>query len=123
MATVLIVDDELSIRRMLGYMLRKTNHTVLAASGGKEALEKLATYPVNVLLLDLAMPEIGGMAVLKQLRTSPTYRELPVIVLTAAANETQRVAALEAGADKFLNKLSQPDDLLRAIDDVLHKAA
>ena len=123
MATVLIVDDELSIRRMLGYMLRKTEHTVLAASGGEEAMEKLATYPVNVLLLDLAMPEIGGMAVLKALRTSPTYRDLPIIVLTAAANETQRIAALKAGADKFLNKLSRPDDLLSAIDEVLHKTA
>lgn len=105
MATVLIVDDELSIRRMLGYMLRKTEHTVLAASDGAEALGKLAAHPVNVLLLDLAMPEVDGMAVLKQVRASEAYSDLPVIVLTAVANERQRVAALEAGADKFMNKL------------------
>jgi two-component system chemotaxis response regulator CheY len=122
MATVLIVDDELSIRRMLGYMLRKTKHTVLAASDGKEALEKLATYPVNALLLDLALPDTDGIAVLQQLRATPAYRDLPIIVLTASSDEHQRVDALEAGADMFLNKLARPDDLLKAIDQVLRKA-
>lgn len=119
MATVLIVDDELSIRRMLGYMLRKTQHTVLAASDGEEALNKLATYPVDVLLLDLAMPDIDGMAVLHQLRTTPGYRNLPVIILTASSDEHQRVEALGAGANMFLNKLVRPDELLEAIERVL----
>ncbi len=122
MATLLIVDDELSIRRMLGYMLRKTKHTVLAASDGEEALEKLATHSVNALLLDLALPDTDGIAVLQQLRATPAYRDLPVIVLTASSDERQRADAFAAGADMFLNKLARPDDLLGAIDQVLRRA-
>lgn len=121
MATVLIVDDELSIRRMLGYMLRRTQHTALLAGSGEEALAMLDAHTVDVLLLDIAMPLMDGLAVLQQLRATPAYHDLPVIVLTADTNEHKRIAALDAGADLYLNKLTRPEELLVAIDQVLLK--
>ncbi len=121
MTTVLVVDDELSIRRMLGYMLGKTDYTVLMASDGKEALEKLATNSVNVLLLDVAMPNMDGITLLRHLRAMPDYKTLPVIMLMASSDETKRAKALDAGANIFLNKLIRPSELLAAIDRSVQK--
>ena len=116
MTTVLVVDDELSIRRMLGYMLGKTNYKVLMASNGEEALEKLATNPVSVVLLDIAMPNMDGLTVLRHMRAMPNYQKLPVIMLTASLDEMKRAKAIDAGANIFLNKLIKPSELLAAID-------
>lgn len=116
MTTVLVVDDELSIRRMLGYMLGKTNYTVLMASNGEEALEKLANNPVSVVLLDIAMPNMDGLAVLRHMRAMPNYQKLPVIMLTASSDEVKRAKAMDAGANVFLNKLIKPSELLAAIN-------
>jgi len=122
MTTVLVVDDELSIRRMLGYMLGKTDYTVLMASDGEEALEKLAANPVNVLLLDVAMPNMDGLTLLRHVRAMPDYQALPIIMLTASNDEVKRAKALNAGANLFLNKLVKPSELLAAINQTVQKA-
>jgi len=122
MTTVLVVDDEVSIRRMLGYMLGKTNYTVLMASDGEEALEKLAANPVNVLLLDVAMPNMDGLTLLRHVRAMPDYQALPIIMLTASNDEAKRAKALNAGANLFLNKLVKPSELLAAINRSVQKA-
>lgn len=122
MTTVLVVDDELAIRRMLGYMLGKTDYTVLMAGDGEEALEKLATNPVNVLLMDVAMPNMDGFTLLRHVRAMPDYQALPVIILTASSDEVKRAKALDAGANLFLNKLVKPNELLAAIDQSMRKA-
>ena len=122
MTTVLVVDDELSIRRMLGYMLGKTDYTVLMASDGEEALEKLAANPVNVLLLDVAMPNMDGFTLLRHVRAMPDYQALPIIMLTASNDEVKRAKALNAGANLFLNKLVKPSELLAAINQTVQKA-
>jgi len=122
MTTILVVDDELSIRRMLGYVLGKTDYTVLMASDGEEALEKLATNPVNVVLLDVAMPNMDGITLLQHVRATPRYQALPVIMLTASTDEVKRARAIDAGADMYLNKLVRPNELLAAIDQSVQKA-
>ena len=122
MTTVLVVDDELSIRRMLGYMLGKTDYTVLMAGSGEEALEKLAANPVSIMLLDIAMPNMDGLTLLHHMRTMPDYQKLPVIMLTASSDEVKRAKALDAGANVFLNKLIKPNELLAAIDQSIQKA-
>jgi CheY-like chemotaxis protein len=123
MTTVLVVDDEISIRRMLGYMLGKTDYTVLMASSGEEALEKLATNPVSVVLLDIAMPNMDGLTVLRHVRSMPNYQKLPVIMLTASNDEVKRAKAMDAGANVFLNKLIKPRELLAAIDQSMQNAS
>lgn len=107
---------------MLGYMLGKTDYTVLMASDGEEALEKLAANPVNVLLLDVAMPNMDGFTLLRHVRAMPDYQALPIIMLTASNDEVKRAKALNAGANLFLNKLVKPSELLAAIDQTIHKA-
>ena len=123
MATIMIVDDELSIRRMLEYMLSQTHHTVLTANDGEAALTKLSAQTVDVLVLDVAMPVMDGLTLLQRLRALPAYQDLPVIVLTAGHNERKRTEALGAGADMYLNKLIRPEEFLAAIDQMLQKNA
>lgn len=123
MATIMIVDDELSIRRMLEYMLNQTEHTVLTASDGEQALAKLAAESVDVLILDVAMPVMDGLTLLQRLRTMPALQDLAVIMLTASHDERKRTEALGAGADMYLNKLIRPDELLEAVDQMLQKNA
>ena len=107
---------------MLGYMLGKTNYTVLMASNGEEALKALATNPVNVVLLDVAMPNMDGLTLLRHVRAMPDYQALPIIMLTASTDEAKRVKALDAGANVFLNKLIKPSELLAAIDQSIQEA-
>ena len=119
MKNVLIVDDELSIRRMLGYLLKREQYSTLVAGSAKEALEILGEHSVDLMLLDMAMPETNGMALLKHLRARLEYKELPIVMLTASTNERDRLAAETAGANAFMNKIANPDDLLATIRDVL----
>jgi len=107
---------------MLGYVLSKTQYNVLMACDAKEALEKLSEQPVNVMLLDVAMPNMDGITLLQQLRMMPSYNDLPVIMLTASTDELKRARALDAGANMFLNKFVKPSELVKMIDQTIQKA-
>jgi two-component system chemotaxis response regulator CheY len=92
------------------------------AGSGEEALEKLAANQVSIMLLDIAMPNMDGLTLLRHMRTMPDYQKLPVIMLTASSDEVKRAKALDAGANVFLNKLIKPNELLAAIDQSIQKA-
>lgn len=119
MASVLIVDDEFSIQRMLSYILQREGHMPLMASNASEALVQLKKKLVDLILLDIAMPDIDGIAFLAQLRAMPEYETLPIVMLTANTSAQVRQAAEEAGATAFMNKLANPDDLLTVLGELL----
>ena len=119
MANVLIVDDELSIQRMLGYILDREEHTTFAASNAGEALVHLYKQSIDLILLDIAMPDIDGISFLRQLRGMEQYETLPIVMLTANTSDQVRQEAEESGASAFLNKLANPDDLLAVINQLL----
>ncbi len=121
MANVLIVDDEFSIQRMLSYILQREGHTPLMAGNANEALVQLKKKPVDLILLDIAMPDIDGITFLAQLRAMPEYTELPIVMLTANTNAKVRQVAEDAGATAFMNKLANPDDLLKVLDGLLEE--
>ena len=121
MANVLVVDDELSIQRMLGYLLRKEEHDVTVAGSAFEALGYLETRSMDLILLDVAMPEMNGIALLQYLRKKPEYKTMPIVMLTASTNERHRIEAEVAGADAYLNKLANPDELVTVINNVLQR--
>ena len=83
MATVLVADDEQDMRALLSKLLSKAGHDVIQAVDGKEALELAITLEPDVILLDVSMPAMGGLEVLKKLRESPQTRAIPVIFLSA----------------------------------------
>ena len=99
--TVLVIDDEVQIRRLLRITLEAAGITVLEADTGKIGLEEAARCHPDAIVLDLGLPDIGGLEVLKQLRE---WSKVPVLVLTVLAAESDKVAALDAGADDYLTK-------------------
>lgn len=101
MAKILIVDDEGDLRTLFGLCFLRRGHSIVVASNGAEALRCLATHQPDLLVTDMNMPVMDGVALLRQVRADG-HPDLPVIVLTGQAD--QRAAASAAGADAFLVK-------------------
>jgi two-component system, OmpR family, KDP operon response regulator KdpE len=98
---ILVIDDEAAIRRFLKIILEADGYTFLEASSGQEGLVVAATNRPDLIVLDLGLPDLDGLVVLKRLREWST---LPVIVLTVKDSDTDKVALLDAGADDYLTK-------------------
>ncbi len=100
-ATILVVDDEESIQKLLAYPLERDGHRVLQARDGEEALARFREQPVDLVVLDLALPKLDGIDVCRRLRTHTT---VPIIMLTARDEEIDKVLGLEIGADDYITK-------------------
>ena len=108
----LIVDDEVQIRRLLRLVLESENYKVHEADTGQHGLMEIATRKPDVVLLDLGLPDIDGLQVLKRLRE---WSEVPVIVLTVRDDVHEKVAVLDAGADDYITKPFSTPELLARI--------
>jgi two-component system chemotaxis response regulator CheY len=111
MKAVLVVDDSPTIRRMVKVALADVAPAFVEAGNGLEAIEQLTLNAVQLIVLDLNMPDMHGLEVLKFVRRHPTYRNLPVIVLTTRGDETSRELAMQAGATAYLTKPFSPTAL------------
>jgi DNA-binding response OmpR family regulator len=100
-ARILLVDDEQSIQTLLSYPLRKDGYHVTSALDGSEALRRFEEGRFDLVILDLMLPQIGGVEVCRQLRSRS---QVPIIMLTAKGSETDKVAGLEVGADDYITK-------------------
>lgn len=123
MATILVVDDNAVIRRITSVALRRAGHTPVAAESAAEALALLEETPVELALLDLAMPDVDGLTLLRQLRADPRFQRLPIIMLTASAHDEDRMIARAAGANDFLTKPASSAELLATVNRWLPRAA
>jgi CheY-like chemotaxis protein len=103
-STVLIVDDQPTIRETIGMMLQKQDYRLEFASSGKEALEKAAKLNPDLILLDVMMPEMDGFEVCRRLRAHPMLAQVPIVMVTALNDKGSWLKALDAGADDFINK-------------------
>lgn len=119
MTTILVVDDYPVIGRMLGLQLRRQGYEVVTALDGEEALARLDETPVDLVITDLAMPGMDGMALLRHLRAGERFRALPVIMLTASGMSESARAALAEGASDFLNKPVSSHELYEAVGRLL----
>jgi DNA-binding response OmpR family regulator len=108
---VLVADDEPHIGRIIKMKLEQGPFRVTLAYDGKEALQLLEKEPVDLVLLDLMMPHLSGLDVLKKIRSDPRWAQLPCIILTAAGQEAQHRLAMELGATEFLTKPFSPKKL------------
>ena len=99
--TILLVDDEDSVRKVLAFPLERDGFAVIQAADGEEALEKFAAQPIDLVVLDIMLPRLDGLEVCKRLRATST---VPIIMLTARDDELDKVLGLELGADDYITK-------------------
>jgi len=119
MATILVVDDYSTSQRLLGFVLRQNDHTVLTAIHGLGALEQLAERSIDLVITDLSMPEMDGMTLLQELRANPRFQNLPVIILTGSAYAQDNTRAKAAGATLFLTKPVESEELIAMVNRLL----
>jgi two-component system, chemotaxis family, chemotaxis protein CheY len=123
MPRILIVDDSATIRKMVRASLRELEGAEFVEAGnGLEAIEQIALGPVALIILDLNMPDMHGVDVLKFLRRHQSSRDVPVVVLTTRGDEASRETALAAGATQYLTKPFAPQVLLLAAHELLSGA-
>lgn len=118
---ILIVEDEAALMAMLRYNLEKEGYQVDEAADGQEALIKVAEEKPDLVLLDWMLPQLSGIEVCRQLRRHPETRNLPIIMLTARGEETDRVRGLDAGADDYIAKPFSPSELMARMRAVLRR--
>jgi two-component system chemotaxis response regulator CheY len=111
MHKILIVDDSPTIRKMVRASLASLSPECREAGSGLEAIEQLALSPVELIVLDLNMPDMHGIDVIKFVRGHRAYRDLPIIVLTTRGDDDSRRAAAQAGATTYLTKPFAPEIL------------
>jgi DNA-binding response OmpR family regulator len=122
--TVLIVDDNLELLEVLSEGLELAGpFTVVTASDGAQGLEYCLTYHPDCLVIDVKMPELNGYQLVRALRGDLETAEIPLILLTALAQDYERFAGLAAGTDRYLIKPVTPRELAAAIRDVLALSA
>ncbi len=117
---ILIVDDSLTMRKIVVNTLRKLGYTkTLEAPDGKEALGKLYAEKVDLLITDWNMPEMNGMELIQAVRGDPSFKGLPILMLTTRGMKDDIVAALKAGANNYIVKPFDPDVLQKKMNEIL----
>jgi len=117
---ILIVDDEENIRFVLKYNLELDGHSVIEAKHGEEALGH-ARSEIDLILLDVMMPVMNGIETCKRLKADPDTRDIPIIMLTAKSQLVDIEEAFRAGADDYLTKPFEPDQISSKIEAKLEK--
>lgn len=119
MAQILIIDDDPSVLKLVATLLEDANHQVRVASGGEEALQLIEQDLPDLIVLDLMMPGMDGWEVLRQLRRSGAKGKTRVLCLTAKTAEKDYLQGWKLGADDYLTKPFDPDDLVAAVSQTL----
>ena len=119
---ILVVDDEAHIVELLVMNLKQNGYDICTASDGREALEAAVTARPDLVLLDLMLPGLGGLEVCRQLRTDPRTTSIPVIMLTAKSEESDKVIGLGIGADDYITKPFGLRELFARIEVALRRA-
>ncbi len=119
---ILIIEDEAPLVTMLRYNLEQEGFRVAAASDGQEGLLLLAEEKPALVLLDWMLPSVSGLELCRQIRRRGEWRDLPVVMLTARAEETDRVRGLETGADDYVTKPFSSSELIARIRAVLRRS-
>ena len=121
-ATLLIVDDDQSARDDLRSIFETAGHRAIAVSDAPAALQLLRRQPCDLVMVDVTLPEIDGVALCRLVRAQPELKQLPVVVFSADDSERRKVEAFDAGADDYIVKPSTPGELLSRVNSHLSNA-
>ena len=118
---VLVADDEEDIRALVAFRLKRAGYDVITAADGAEALTLATTRLPDLIVLDMMMPKATGLEVTRSLREQDSTRDIPVILLTARAQEADVASGFEAGADDYVKKPFSPMDLQLRVQALLER--
>jgi two-component system, chemotaxis family, chemotaxis protein CheY len=113
--TIMVVDDSLSIRQVVGIALKQAGYDVIEGCDGKDALAKLTGQKVNLIISDVNMPNMDGISFVRELKTRPAYKFTPVLMLTTESQEDKKAQGQAAGARAWMVKPFKPETLLAAV--------
>lgn len=119
MARILIAEDNAEIRTLVSSILVEEGHKVGVAQNGQQALDMMTDDPPDVLVLDIMMPQMDGYTVLKELKSSGIKEQMKILILTAKTSESDWVRGYKLGADSYLTKPFDTDELINGIEDLL----
>lgn len=118
--TILLVDDDFTLREMYGERLKAEGFQIVQASNGEEALQMAKKNKPNIILLDIMMPKINGFDVLKQLKADDELKVIPVLILTALIQEVDKIQGQKLGADGYIIKSeTMPGEVIEKIKKVI----
>jgi DNA-binding response OmpR family regulator len=118
-ADILIADDDADIRRLLSWVLTEEGHQVSVAKDGPSSIETMVMSPPDIVILDLMMPEMDGLSVLREMAEYQVLDSTRVLVLTAKSSEADREVGLELGADHYVTKPVEPLEVVIAVKELL----
>jgi DNA-binding response OmpR family regulator len=123
MATILVVEDDRDIADLIAHYLKTAGHETQRLGNGAEVLGHLRRHAVDLVILDLMLPGLDGMAVCEAMRSDTATSDIPVIMLTAKGDEADRVAGFDRGADDYVTKPFSPKELVARVTARLRRAA
>ena len=118
---VMLIEDEKEIRDLVRYNLEKAGYRVAAAADGEEGLQQLFASRPDALVLDLMLPGLNGLEIVRELRAEPLTHDLPILVLTARSAEMDKLLGFEQGADDYLTKPFSPRELVARVRSLLRR--
>jgi phosphate regulon transcriptional regulator PhoB len=119
---ILVVDDEPDLLELVSYNLKKEGFKVITAPDGEDALEKIRKVTFDLIILDLMLPGIQGVELCRMIRGNPKTESIPIIMLTAKGEVSDRIRGLETGADDYMSKPFSPKELIARVKAILRRA-
>jgi two-component system phosphate regulon response regulator PhoB len=120
--TILIADDEPNQLELMDYNLRNAGFSIIKASNGKEALELIENHSPDLIILDWMMPKMSGIDVCRTLRSRSETKQLPIIILSARSEDSDKSLGLDTGADDYISKPFSPKELLSRVKALLRRS-
>lgn len=121
MARILVIEDEADLREMLGFAIRGAGHHAALAADGTTGLAEARGHRPDLVLLDLMLPDRGGLEICRELKTDPATRTIPIVMLTAKDEEIDRVVGFELGADDYVVKPFSTRELMLRLQAILRR--
>ena len=122
MPQILVVEDDPDIAQLIGHYLEKAGHTVTFLTSGAAVLPAVRKAPPDLVVLDLMLPELDGLMICQAMRGDPQTAAIPIIMVTARADEADRISGLELGADDYVTKPFSPKELAARVTALLRRA-
>lgn len=118
---ILIIEDEFAIREMLTFVIEQNGYKAVAVENYNDAQQQLMEETPALILLDWMLPEVSGIQLAKKLKQSDTYKNIPIIMLTARGEEDDKIQGLDVGADDYITKPFSPKELVARVKAVLRR--